>query len=253
MRTKAHKLIENELVILTKSTIDIFLQTPCPADLIALYIFYYYTAKWQGTNQPKSTTEYTANGLHWSEARVRKIKKMLIDIGVIEDVIVRDSGGRVDGHYIRVKYIFKSETEEFKIHTVDSPECGACDTVEKLETNALSDNNLNALSTGILNALSDNKQKTHSTRFKPPTLEEVQQYCLERNNNIDPQRFVDYYTSNGWMVGRAKMRDWKASVRTWEQNEKKVFNKYSPVNIENESPQSDGMDWDHLPGVTILT
>lgn len=55
-------------------------------------------------------------------------------------------------------------------------------------------------------------------RFTPPTLEEVQTYCTERNNNVDPQHFIDYYTSNGWQVGKNKMKDWKAAVRTWERN-----------------------------------
>jgi hypothetical protein len=59
-----------------------------------------------------------------------------------------------------------------------------------------------------------------SKRFVPPTVEEVKAYCLERGNCVDPQRFVDYYSSNGWMVGKNKMKDWKAAVRTWEQREK---------------------------------
>lgn len=58
------------------------------------------------------------------------------------------------------------------------------------------------------------------TRFAPPTLEEVTAYCRERNNGIDPQHFVDYYQSNGWKVGRNPMKDWKATVRRWEQTEK---------------------------------
>ena len=60
---------------------------------------------------------------------------------------------------------------------------------------------------------------TRSKRFVPPTVEEVAQYCFERMSKVDPQRFVDYYTSNGWMVGKNKMKDWKAAVRTWEQKE----------------------------------
>lgn len=56
-------------------------------------------------------------------------------------------------------------------------------------------------------------------RFTPPTVEEVCNYCYERNNNVDPERFVDYYTSNGWVVGKNKMKDWKAAVRTWEKRE----------------------------------
>ena len=61
---------------------------------------------------------------------------------------------------------------------------------------------------------------TRSKRFTPPTVDEVRAYCQERGNNVDPQRFVDYYSSNGWMVGKSKMKDWKAAVRTWEQREK---------------------------------
>ena len=55
-------------------------------------------------------------------------------------------------------------------------------------------------------------------RFTPPTLDDVTAYCLERGNSVDPQRFVDHYTANGWRVGRNPMRDWKGAVRTWERN-----------------------------------
>ena len=54
--------------------------------------------------------------------------------------------------------------------------------------------------------------------FVKPTLEEIRAYCQERKNNVDPQRFLDYYESNGWKVGRNPMKDWKATVRTWERN-----------------------------------
>ena len=62
------------------------------------------------------------------------------------------------------------------------------------------------------------KSKSKAKRFTPPTLEEVTAYCNERGNNVDPQHFIDYYTSNGWLVGKNKMKDWKAAVRTWERN-----------------------------------
>lgn len=52
--------------------------------------------------------------------------------------------------------------------------------------------------------------------FTKPTVDEVRAYCLERKNGIDPQSFLDHYDSNGWMVGRTPMQDWKAAVRTWE-------------------------------------
>jgi hypothetical protein len=54
--------------------------------------------------------------------------------------------------------------------------------------------------------------------FTPPTLEEVQAYCKERNNKVDAERWIDFYTSKGWMVGKNKMKDWKACVRTWEKS-----------------------------------
>ena len=57
------------------------------------------------------------------------------------------------------------------------------------------------------------------TRFVPPTEEEVALYCVERRNHVNAQKFVDYYSSNGWKVGRNPMKDWKAAVRTWERSE----------------------------------
>lgn len=57
-------------------------------------------------------------------------------------------------------------------------------------------------------------------RFIPPNVEEVEQYCLERSNNIDAQSFIDFYESKGWMIGKNKMKDWKAAVRTWERSRK---------------------------------
>ena len=55
-------------------------------------------------------------------------------------------------------------------------------------------------------------------RFTIPTIEDVIIYCSERKNSIDPNRWMDYYTSNGWMVGKNKMKDWKSAIRTWETN-----------------------------------
>ena len=56
-------------------------------------------------------------------------------------------------------------------------------------------------------------------RFIPPTVDEVASYCQERGNGIDPEAFVDFYASKGWMVGKNPMKDWKAAVRTWERSE----------------------------------
>ena len=57
-------------------------------------------------------------------------------------------------------------------------------------------------------------------RFKPPTVQEVQDYCNERQNGIQAYTFVNFYQSKGWKVGNQPMKDWRAAVRTWEQKNK---------------------------------
>ena len=69
-------------------------------------------------------------------------------------------------------------------------------------------------------------------KFIPPTLEEVQAYCVERNNNVDAERFINHYTSNGWLVGKNKMKDWKAAVRTWERSD---YNKATSGNAKTQA------------------
>jgi hypothetical protein len=64
----------------------------------------------------------------------------------------------------------------------------------------------------------DKKEKVKKS-FNPPTIEEIKSYCLERKNKVNPQLFLDKYTGNGWMVGKNKMKDWKAVIRTWEIND----------------------------------
>ncbi len=66
----------------------------------------------------------------------------------------------------------------------------------------------------------DSIERGKRTAFTPPTIDQVAEYCRERKNNVDPQRFIDFYESKGWFVGKNKMKDWKAAVRTWEQRDK---------------------------------
>ena len=71
---------------------------------------------------------------------------------------------------------------------------------------------------------STDSSKSKAKAFSPPTVAEIESYCKERNNGIDAEWFYDFYQSKNWMVGKSKMKDWKASVRTWERrmkNEKK--------------------------------
>ena len=80
----------------------------------------------------------------------------------------------------------------------------------------------------------DSIKKDSPKRFVPPSLEEVQAYCTERGNGIDAQAFIDFYASKGWMVGKTKMTDWKAAVRTWEsRNRKKAKPTYAETDYGN--------------------
>ena len=65
----------------------------------------------------------------------------------------------------------------------------------------------------------EKEEKERSASFVRPTLEEVSQYCQERENNVSAQAFIDFYTSKGWKVGNQPMKDWKAAIRTWERRE----------------------------------
>ena len=60
--------------------------------------------------------------------------------------------------------------------------------------------------------------RTPVKRFIVPTLEQVAEYCKERNSSVNPESFISYYSANGWKVGKNPMKDWKAAVRNWENN-----------------------------------
>ena len=82
-------------------------------------------------------------------------------------------------------------------------------------------------------------------RFVPPDVNQVQEYCDSRNNGIDAQTFVDFYTSKGWMVGKNKMKDWKAAVRTWERNDKRSCNTAATNNQKDQLAELlDGIEVD---------
>ena len=57
------------------------------------------------------------------------------------------------------------------------------------------------------------------TGFVKPSVEEIKDYCKERNNTVDCETFFDFYESKGWLVGKTKMKDWKAAVRNWERSD----------------------------------
>ena len=69
-----------------------------------------------------------------------------------------------------------------------------------------------------INNIEDNIIDIRKNKFSKPSIDEIKEYCLERNNQINAEQFYDYYESKGWMIGKNKMKDWKAAIRTWERN-----------------------------------
>lgn len=85
--------------------------------------------------------------------------------------------------------------------------------------------------------------------FRPPTLDEVKEYCNERNSGISAEHFYDYYSSNGWQVGRTKMKDWKAAVRTWERTEFKRSEPKTTTTLSDGDFISHDWDYDKLQAI----
>lgn len=166
-------------------------------------------------NSPKSIMRQV--GATIDDMRLLLAKKFILDF---------DTGVIVIKHWRIHNYIQKDRYKESKYleekSTLEIDQNGAytkciqdvsiVDTQVRLGKDRLGQDSLGEVIVGDINV------PTKTKRFTPPTLEEVTDYCWERKNQVDPQRFVDYYTANGWMVGKNKMKDWKAAVRTWEKS-----------------------------------
>ena len=88
-------------------------------------------------------------------------------------------------------------------------ECGAIGGDECGATNNIDKDNIDIYTLSIKG----------NAKFKKPSLDEIRDYCLSRSNSVDPEQFYNFYESKGWMVGKSPMKDWKASVRTWEKRD----------------------------------
>ena len=63
---------------------------------------------------------------------------------------------------------------------------------------------------------SDDGKSNSGKKFSPPDVETVREYCESRGYHIDPEAFVAFYTAKGWMIGKNRMKDWKAATQSWE-------------------------------------
>jgi hypothetical protein len=108
-----------------------------------------------------------------------------------------------------------SEVEEFRERDTKRKKAYSKDSVESKDS--VDSSHIHTNTTDIQTDNKNNKG-TSRPRFAAPTLDQVSEYCLERKNQVQPQAFIDFYASKGWVVGRSPMKDWKAAVRTWEKN-----------------------------------
>lgn len=112
--------IADDLLILNKITIDRLFQLENCADCIALYVFYYKTAKWQKTNTVKANDQYVKKSLKWGISKIQKTKQTLKEHGLI-DIVQRRKDGKIDGWFIKVSYLVNErKTDEIKIKVQES-------------------------------------------------------------------------------------------------------------------------------------
>lgn len=171
--------------------------------------------------------QYLADWTNSTRQGVMKNLKSLLDKGLIEKKDINING---------VKFCEYCTTELLGVYNkvdrgVQQSLTGGVQ--QSLHNNINIDNTNNNINNNI-----------SGKRFKPPTVDEVKAYCIERQNNVDAERFIDYYTANGWKVGKNTMKDWKAAVRTWERNGYSAKGKVGAngVRLAVHKPDDDGLD-----------
>jgi len=139
----------------------------------------------------------------WSKNRTLKYLRMLEKLGMIE----RESNNQRTLITL-VKYgDYQCDEDTGRYTDIDTTVDAVIDASMPQTNNVKNEKNVK-------------NNKNNNRAFQKPTVDEVRAYCQERNNGIDPVQFVDYYESKGWMIGKNKMKDWKAAVRTWENRRK---------------------------------
>ena len=208
--------IANELLIINKFTIDYLFKLDNCVDCLALYVFYYKTAKWQKTNIIKASDEYVKKSLKWGNNKITNTKNTLKSKGLIQ-IINRRTNGKIDGWYIQVNYITSdslfneidvSNHNSQKPHVVKTTSCFE-------ETNALKEY-IKCLKKE--NEMLKKDLERINKQFIPPTLEEIEEYCKERNNGVNAKQFYDYYSVNDWKDNRGnQIKNWKQKmIANWE-------------------------------------
>lgn len=135
-------------------------------------------------------------GIHYEQ--VQEMMAYMINLGLFEE-----SGGTITCLKM-ARRLDQSMTGSSEFRKIIS-EINCHDTVMTRHDNPM-----------IKNRIEKNRIGGKQKAFSPPSLKEIKTYCLSRNNEIDPEQFLNFYQSKNWMVGKNKMKDWKAAIITWE-------------------------------------
>ena len=168
-------------------------------------------SSWSDWFQRTNVSLYSMMGM--SEKGLIEARKELKELGII-DYIPSKKKGQVTKYSLLHSKIYGS-----KYSLNDSENDSLNDSQKSVEMTAKTTDN-KRLKTKTKTKTEKKTTDVVQKNFVPPSVEEVRAYCLSRCNDVDPERFVDFYSAKGWMVGKNKMKDWKACVRTWEQRQK---------------------------------
>jgi len=159
------------------------------------------TALTEKTGECWASNKYFCNLYEVKENAIATWIRSLKNNGYIE-VIYQYKGKEIEQRIIKIGTIQKDNTPYSKRYR---------GTIQKGEENTTSTNT---------NKETISKDIVKKNNFTKPTLDELKNYTKEHNLKIDEERFIDYYEAKGWMIGKNKMKDWKAAARNWNRNEK---------------------------------
>lgn len=206
-----------EPLVISKSVMDLLTNRENACDLISMYLFYYYTAKWQKTNQIKATKPYVMQGLNIGSDRFKKAHNELVSLGLIEDIVAREQD-KISGHYIKVNFIWtRGKVNEILENTINRK------TYEK-ENLLVGKQRVNALSTNNINALSADKEKKER---KKEGVDNFQHNLISEKSYLSPQTKKDKKIEKIKMSSIDSIEKKKVKRKELTDEEKKVFRIYT--------------------------
>lgn len=150
------------------------------------------------------------------QTSIRTAIKNLENYGYLKRIRKHDEKGKVTG----VEWIVNEEPEtkkECENPRLENPNMDNPNLETQPQYNTKGSNTKES-NTNFSVEKEKKREKTENKKFTPPTVDEVKEYCDKRNNTVDPEKFVAYYSSVGWYVGNKKMKNWKSSILLWEKN-----------------------------------